>query len=170
MYDDDYLVFTLFSCFLLHLHCVSVSSKSLLSISRRSLSISVQIDVIINKEIKANNAFLVLCLDIIDMFSCFTFGSGWHSMLFLYTQGVLNPLQWGFPRGVSEGCCFLQPAVLKAYTLEPHSVGRTPGGWWFSTGSGPASTVPHGRSGAACRCWLGTWPHDPAVGQHACAG
>ena len=30
-----------------------------------------------------------------------------------------------------------------------------------STGSGPASTVPHGRSGAACRCWLGTWPHDP---------
>ena len=75
-----------------------------------------------------------------------------------------------FPRGVSEGCCFLQPAVLKAYTLEPHSVGRTPGGWWFSTGSGPASTVPHGRSGAACRCWLGTWPHDPAVGQHACAG
>ena len=40
----------------------------------------------------------------------------------------------------------------------------------FSTGSGPASTVPHGRSGAACRCWLGTWPHDPAVGQHACAG
>ena len=75
-----------------------------------------------------------------------------------------------FPRGVSEGRCFSQPAVLKAYTLEPHSVGRTPGGWWFSTGSGPASTVPHGRSGAACRCWLGTWPHDPAVGQHACAG
>ena len=32
---------------------------------------------------------------------------------------------------VSEGRCFSQPAVLKAYTLEPHSVGRTPGGWWF---------------------------------------
>ena len=32
---------------------------------------------------------------------------------------------------VSEGRCFSQPAVLKAYTLEPHSVGRNPGGWRF---------------------------------------
>ena len=34
----------------------------------------------------------LISLPIIDMFSCFTFGSGWHGMLFLYTQGVLNPL------------------------------------------------------------------------------
>ena len=34
-----------------------------------------------------------------------------------------------FLRGVSQGCCFSQLAVLKAYTVEPHSVGRTPVGW-----------------------------------------
>ena len=33
-----------------------------------------------------------------------------------------------FLRGVSQGCCFSQLAVLKAYTVEPHSVGRTPVG------------------------------------------
>ena len=63
-----------------------------------------------------------------------------------------------------------QPAVLKAYAGTSQCGSHPAGSWWFSTGSGPASTVPHGRSGAACRCWLGTWPHDPAVGQHVCAG
>ena len=43
--------------------------------------------------------------------------------------------------------------------------GRTLAGWWsFSTASGSGSR-PILRfflcSGAACRCWLGTWPHDP---------
>ena len=65
------------------------------------------------------------------------------------------------PRGVSEGCCFSQPAVLKAHTGTLQCGPHPAGGWWFSTGSGPASTVPHGRSGAACRCWLGPCPHDP---------
>ena len=42
----------------------------------------------------------LISLHIIDMFSCFTFGSGWHSMLFLYTQGVLNPL-------LAHSCVFI---------------------------------------------------------------
>ena len=29
------------------------------------------------------------------------------------------------------------------------------------TASGPRSTIPLVGIGAACRCWLGTWPHDP---------
>ena len=57
------------------------------------------------------------------------------------------------PRGVSEGRCFLQPVVLKAYTLEPHSVGRTP-----VVGGFPLVQAQHRRS------------LMDAVGQHAGAG
>ena len=39
------------------------------------------------------------------------------------------------------------------------------------TGSGPACTVPRCAAetavGAACQCWLGTWPHDPCLGDSA---
>ena len=77
-------------------------------------------------------ALLLHCL----AFSCPTLEIGCH----LSSCGLCHGwVGWGtiffpglpFPRGVSEGRCFSQPAVLKAYTLEPHSVGRTPGGWWF---------------------------------------
>ena len=36
-------------------------------------------------------------------------------------------------------------------------------------GSGPVSTIPDSTAeGAACQCWLGTWPHDPCLGAARC--
>ena len=51
---------------------------------------------------------------------------GWVGVPKFFCPGLPSP------RGVSEGRCFSQPAVLKAHTgtsqCEPHPAG----GWWFS--------------------------------------
>ena len=62
-----------------------------------------------------------------------------------------------------EGRCITASGAQGA-TLE--SVASHPaGGWWLATGSGPVCTVPRCRVvGAACQCWLGTWPNDPCLG------
>ena len=62
-----------------------------------------------------------------------------------------------------EGRC-ITASGAQGPTLEsvaPHPAG----GWWLATGSGPVCTVPRCRVvGAACQCWLGTWPNDPCLG------
>ena len=96
----------------------------------------------------------------------------WHSHVLPWKVRAASPPVavprlggWGtifFPgRLCFEGRCITARGA-QGPTLKV--LGRTPGGWWFATGSGPASTVPLSRSGAARICWLETRPHYPCLG------
>ena len=63
-----------------------------------------------------------------------------------------------------SGRLHVQPEVLKASLGSPHELRLTDSP---SVGSGPVSTLPELAEGAACQCWLGTWPHDPCHGDRA---
>ena len=75
----------------------------------------------------------------------------------------------GVPTGITMGVLGLGLRRTLHHTASGaqgpalESVGPHPmGGWWLATGSVPACTVPRCRAaGAACQCWLGTWPNDP---------
>ena len=109
-----YLVFTLFSCFLLHLHLVSPSTSP----SSKSLAISVQTEAIINNVTTATNAFFTFCncLCIIpvltvcecliqDRFKRFSFNpQSPYFCLFLYLSAPL----------VFHICCKCNPIVFSS--------------------------------------------------------
>ena len=80
---------------------------------------------------------------------------------------------WGaknfFDQFFKEGSSLVLAVALKPLHRKLLVSGRTPAGWWrsFSTASGPGSRPSLSFlfcGGAACRCWLGTWPHDPCLG------
>ena len=80
---------------------------------------------------------------------------------------------WGakifFDQFFKEGSSLVLAVALKPLHRNLLVSGRTPAGWWrfFSIASGPGSRPSLSFlfcGGAACRCWLGTWPHDPCLG------
>ena len=85
------------------------------------------------------------------------------------TVGWVGAPIFFFDQFFKEGSSLVLAVALKPLHRNLLVSGRTPAGWWrsFSTASGPGSRPSLSFlfcGGAACRCWLGTWPHDPCLG------
>ena len=103
---------------------------------------------------------------------CFLCRGKWAPPPFLWSwcHGWVG---WGtkicFDQFFKEGSSLVLAVALKPLHRKLLVSGRTPAGWWrsFSIASGPGSRPSLSFlfcGGAACRCWLGTWPHDPCPG------
>ena len=82
------------------------------------------------------------------------------------TVGWVGAPSFFFDQFFKEGFSLVLAVALKPLHRKLLVSGRTPAGLWrsFSTASGPGSRPSLSFlfcGGAACRCWLGTWPHDP---------